>query len=209
MLLSQLGLCLAVTGYFFFASRRWHTRCYRDWSSDVCSSDLCLGRGFPINVARAIGGLVVADGVQIVPAAPGEALQFAAHQRQDFVELPGGLNARVNDDLEVRIRLAGLLQEPEGETRADAESLLPVHAAPGKGQLDSLPYRLLPGNVGEINGPSTNLGLALFFLADDTQRKRGQGLLLIAQLGHGQDGLPGKNMLGQLQSQLNASKHAP
>src|SRR5207245_5199672 len=22
-------------------SRRRHTRCYRDWSSDVCSSDLC------------------------------------------------------------------------------------------------------------------------------------------------------------------------
>src|SRR6266542_5403413 len=26
--------------YFFFSSRRRHTRCYRDWSSDVCSSDL-------------------------------------------------------------------------------------------------------------------------------------------------------------------------
>src|SRR6266542_6867877 len=26
--------------FFFFSSRRWHTRCYRDWSSDVCSSDL-------------------------------------------------------------------------------------------------------------------------------------------------------------------------
>src|SRR3989442_3845760 len=25
---------------FFFASRRRHTRCGRDWSSDVCSSDL-------------------------------------------------------------------------------------------------------------------------------------------------------------------------
>src|SRR5207245_6269060 len=24
----------------FFPSRRRHTRCYRDWSSDVCSSDL-------------------------------------------------------------------------------------------------------------------------------------------------------------------------
>src|SRR6266542_5740046 len=24
---------------FFFSSRRRHTRCYRDWSSDVCSSD--------------------------------------------------------------------------------------------------------------------------------------------------------------------------
>src|SRR3989442_3094409 len=26
--------------YFFFSSRRRHTRCGRDWSSDVCSSDL-------------------------------------------------------------------------------------------------------------------------------------------------------------------------
>src|SRR5207245_7356934 len=24
---------------FFLSSRRQHTRCYRDWSSDVCSSD--------------------------------------------------------------------------------------------------------------------------------------------------------------------------
>src|SRR5690606_40276419 len=28
--------------YFFFSSRRRHTRFSRDWSSDVCSSDLCL-----------------------------------------------------------------------------------------------------------------------------------------------------------------------
>src|SRR5690554_7632912 len=27
--------------FFFFSSRRRHTRCGRDWSSDVCSSDLC------------------------------------------------------------------------------------------------------------------------------------------------------------------------
>src|SRR5207245_11038484 len=27
---------------FFVSSRRRHTRCYRDWSSDVCSSDLTL-----------------------------------------------------------------------------------------------------------------------------------------------------------------------
>src|SRR2546422_5511220 len=26
--------------WFFFSSRRRHTRCSRDWSSDVCSSDL-------------------------------------------------------------------------------------------------------------------------------------------------------------------------
>src|SRR5690606_39401705 len=28
--------------YFFFSSRRRHTRFSRDWSSDVCSSDLCF-----------------------------------------------------------------------------------------------------------------------------------------------------------------------
>src|SRR6266436_4881688 len=30
------------TAVFFFSSRRRHTRCSRDWSSDVCSSDLDL-----------------------------------------------------------------------------------------------------------------------------------------------------------------------
>src|SRR2546422_8028578 len=34
--------CLSIHSYyiFFFSSRRRHTRCSRDWSSDVCSSDL-------------------------------------------------------------------------------------------------------------------------------------------------------------------------
>src|SRR2546429_2966076 len=32
--------------FFFFSSRRRHTRCSRDWSSDVCSSDLAdVGQG--------------------------------------------------------------------------------------------------------------------------------------------------------------------
>src|SRR5690554_1643031 len=30
--------------FFFFSSRRRHTRCGRDWSSDVCSSDLVGGQ---------------------------------------------------------------------------------------------------------------------------------------------------------------------
>src|SRR5690606_40546323 len=33
------GLC-GWLSYFFFSSRRRHTRFSRDWSSDVCSSDL-------------------------------------------------------------------------------------------------------------------------------------------------------------------------
>src|SRR4030043_1480980 len=42
--------------FFFFSSRRRHTRCSRDWSSDVCSSDLgaSLGTGPVDAVYKAI-----------------------------------------------------------------------------------------------------------------------------------------------------------
>src|SRR5437899_11045740 len=32
--------CSSPSSLFFFSSRRRHTRCLSDWSSDVCSSDL-------------------------------------------------------------------------------------------------------------------------------------------------------------------------
>src|SRR5262245_64315192 len=38
-------LCVFV--FFFFSSRRRHTRCLSDWSSDVCSSDLSVAFLFP------------------------------------------------------------------------------------------------------------------------------------------------------------------
>src|SRR5690554_7925507 len=39
---------------FFFSSRRRHTRCGRDWSSNVCSSDLING----IEVANEVPGVI-------------------------------------------------------------------------------------------------------------------------------------------------------
>src|SRR5438045_8711403 len=39
----MIGVCESVgrfVAFFFFSSRRRHTRCLSDWSSDVCSSDL-------------------------------------------------------------------------------------------------------------------------------------------------------------------------
>src|SRR3712207_8363539 len=36
-------LLLNLSYVFFFSSRRRHTRYWRDWSSDVCSSDLAIG----------------------------------------------------------------------------------------------------------------------------------------------------------------------
>src|SRR6266536_5078228 len=36
-------VCCLILLFFFFSSRRRHTRSTRDWSSDVCSSDLDAG----------------------------------------------------------------------------------------------------------------------------------------------------------------------
>src|SRR3712207_8131755 len=51
--------------FFFFSSRRRHTRYWRDWSSDVCSSDLMLIRPGTVELmekalqlgAQVVGGL--------------------------------------------------------------------------------------------------------------------------------------------------------
>src|SRR5699024_12238610 len=45
--------------HFFFSSRRRHTRSKRDWSSDVCSSDLRWGQ----NAIRSDGSLICCSDV--------------------------------------------------------------------------------------------------------------------------------------------------
>src|SRR5947209_1251653 len=47
----QLVLVLLVCCFFFFSSRRRHTRYWRDWSSDVCSSDLTKRRSSRCNAS--------------------------------------------------------------------------------------------------------------------------------------------------------------
>src|SRR5256884_6435357 len=56
-------------GYFFFSSRRRHTRCSRDWSSDVCSSDL--------------------TGLALPPAQLEQELQRLHYRRAERPERPG------------------------------------------------------------------------------------------------------------------------
>src|SRR5699024_11766376 len=51
---------LVVVFLFFFSSRRRHTRSKRDWSSDVCSSDLGPRGGGPGRAAVLRGGEGVA-----------------------------------------------------------------------------------------------------------------------------------------------------
>src|SRR5436853_3760871 len=42
----QWNAATLILCFFFFSSRRRHTRCLSYWSSDVCSSDLTTGYGF-------------------------------------------------------------------------------------------------------------------------------------------------------------------
>src|SRR3712207_7763658 len=63
----------AGSAFFFFSSRRRHTRYWRDWSSDVCSSDLpiaLIDQGGPV-IALATRGHVrskVVSNIQEVKA---------------------------------------------------------------------------------------------------------------------------------------------
>src|SRR5216684_7769072 len=50
--------------FFFFSSRRRHTRCSRDWSSDVCSSDLAARH--PPDLVILDLGLPDLDGVEVI-----------------------------------------------------------------------------------------------------------------------------------------------
>src|SRR5690606_432432 len=92
---------IAPNASFFFSSRRRHTRFSRDWSSDVCSSDLGL------EVGSYVGGYLAAvrdhgwtfSGIDVNEAA----VRFACSR---------GLNARV-----------GTLESLDGDERFDAVAI--------------------------------------------------------------------------------------
>src|SRR5207253_5032167 len=78
--------------YFFFSSRRRHTRWPRDWSSDVCSSDLGETRTSHDHVS-------IWQGERIVPAGGDDAccdVRRAVRRRKELIALSGlpeiGLN---------------------------------------------------------------------------------------------------------------------
>src|SRR5690625_1681416 len=60
---------------FFFSSRRRHTRWPRDWSSDVCSSDLTQPIGMVLYVALIIAFTYFYTFVQVNPEQMAENLQ--------------------------------------------------------------------------------------------------------------------------------------
>src|SRR2546429_3456855 len=95
MVLYRRRLPAALNGYrlvFFFSSRRRHTRCSRDWSSDVCSSDLAEFAVTHLQAQRADG---VVDDLFLVGAEEDEVAVLCARALED---LGNGRVMQVLDD---------------------------------------------------------------------------------------------------------------
>src|SRR5579872_5535038 len=69
---------------FFFSSRRRHTRCGRDWSSDVCSSDLSRRQEVPperLDLADGGEGRNRFIGQAFSETGPGAELEYVGDRR--------------------------------------------------------------------------------------------------------------------------------
>src|SRR2546429_9339729 len=105
------------TDYVFFSSRRRHTRCSRDWSSDVCSSDLIEPRFRPSTISL--------DGVTLDPTWLGWLERAADEARR--LEAVGGVSW-----LEMRSYMAStLLRDTDSVSMAQSlEVRLPLLDTP-------------------------------------------------------------------------------
>src|SRR5699024_7640164 len=77
--------------FFFFSSRRRHTRSKRDWSSDVCSSDLEDGLDIPateFDDSNEITFQVPEEGIKVGPFKAGEegTIEISAGQIDNTLE---------------------------------------------------------------------------------------------------------------------------
>src|SRR5205809_5870323 len=99
--------------FFFFSSRRRHTRCSRDWSSDVCSSDLVALSSRPPPSAGAVG-------MKAPPAARG-ILGERGRQQSAFERLGLGAHGPPHD-------------ERSEERRVGKERRAQVAREPGRGK---------------------------------------------------------------------------
>src|SRR2546428_7787593 len=120
-------MSVLIVDYYFFSSRRRHTRSDRDWSSDVCSSDLVKENGEVLSNAPA--GITVQTGKPVDRAKIAESLR-SLYRTGDYADLravitPEADGARL--DFVVRknlffnqVRIEGLSAPPSEASAAAA-----------------------------------------------------------------------------------------
>src|SRR3989449_6419584 len=127
---------------FFFSSRRRHTRCSRDWSSDVCSSDLQR------EILDFISGHITGHG--FAPSFEEIAARFAfrslatVHEHLTNLERKGYIHRAHNESRAIEV------VPPKGQTGATELPLLglvaagePIEAVTGNDAL-AVPDELFP-----------------------------------------------------------------
>src|SRR5690349_23102406 len=99
--------------FFFFSSRRRHTRSLRDWSSDVCSSDLVAARAGRQSPDRDGGKEVEHRDAEEGDVETRERQFLTADERVDFQDNTGKRNAERTGDL-LEIGRASCRERVEG-----------------------------------------------------------------------------------------------
>src|SRR2546422_4110173 len=145
--------------FFFFSSRRRHTRCSRDWSSDVCSSDLAgptrlafekpTGAEEEENPFRQAGGPRAVPGtyaatlsaggrtqtatvtVEPDPFLGGDPARFAAQLRSGLAwrNAVSALNEMLNRLLSLETQLKNVQQAVRDNVKGDSSRTAPVTRA--------------------------------------------------------------------------------
>src|SRR2546422_3881740 len=123
--------------FFFFSSRRRHTRCSRDWSSDVCSSDLAdplSGYGFRHSACNrdildpAFAGTLVAACDRVI---------LAQAEYRGHISLHWAYNSSSPEDEQSKSLFT--LQGPDLVVLGDAGQAWLVGNGPGRLPSDRLP----------------------------------------------------------------------
>src|SRR5215813_3800185 len=142
--------------FFFFSSRRRHTSCGRDWSSDVCSSDLggegSKGRvlafgGFDTYLWEQLGQPKSQQGVEIHNRFWRQCVLWLAHQEEEEGQIyvrPKYRRLPIAGDQEIRV---GLKTATGGD---DPNAKLTVKIlSPGEDEAKATPQRTVRDKDGE------------------------------------------------------------
>src|SRR2546422_6761288 len=141
MFVASVGAGFLSNTFFFFSSRRRHTRCSRDWSSDVCSSDLArrCARGdrpaVPAGPAAGRRGRRPASRRAAGPGAGIRAMNDVVLQARGLVKEFGGLRAVNSLDFTLRRGELRCLTGPNGARKSTLFKLLTGQLKPTAGTI--------------------------------------------------------------------------
>ena len=163
---------------------------------------------FPVDVASAVGGNIIAERVEILAAAFGDGFHGALNAGENFKEFRRGFHGWIDESFRGEIEAARFLQKSKRETGDDTEGVLAVDAARGKEKRHRLRDGFLPGEIWKIDGRFEHggRGSVLFTDAFHAKRERGESQLFVFEFEGSANGLTSENVFGKLQAHFDAGE---